>query len=62
MQYEVNRENFNKIVKSYREYVELYRLINGGSLEGATPFTDFYWRYSFFVKYQDVTIISSDSN
>ena len=60
--YEVNRDNFNKIIKKYEEYVELYTLVNGGSREGLTPFSTFYWRYTFHVRYQDNKLANSVGN
>ena len=51
--YEINRENFEKIVKNYEDYVDLYLLINGGSTEGITPFSTFYWRFTYGVRYAE---------
>ncbi len=44
LQYEQRRENFNKILESYLDYVALYKLFNKGSTKGVTPFNIFYWR------------------
>lgn len=62
MDFDVNRENFEKIINSYKDYIKLYRLINNGSIEGITPFDEFYWRFSFTVRYQDSTEISTVAN
>lgn len=51
--YENQRVIFDTIVKKYKDYVALYRLFNNGSIEGLTTFDDFYWRMSYFSKYQD---------
>lgn len=51
--YEVRREQFDKIAKRYKEYVILYRKINAGSLEGLTPFDEFYWRFTYYQKYEE---------
>ena len=45
--YENSREYFNNIVKMYKDYLELYRFFNAGSLKGATKFADFYWIHSY---------------
>lgn len=31
----------------YKDYLELYRFFNAGSLKGATKFADFYWIHSY---------------
>ena len=51
--FDVNREQFDKIIESYLNYVVLYKLINNGSIQGVTPFDTFYWRFTFHDKYQD---------
>lgn len=51
--YETNRENYDRIVKKYKEYVALYKKFNHGSAKGCTPFTVFYWRFTFLMKYED---------
>jgi hypothetical protein len=54
---EVTREHFDKLLKKYYDYVELYRFFNNGSLRGVTPFDEFYWRMTYNVKYQDISKI-----
>lgn len=49
--YENRRINFDVILKKYKEYVVFYKAINNGSLEGVTPFHDFYWHYTYYSKY-----------
>lgn len=56
--YEGTKEHFNKLKKQYEEYMDLYRFFNNGSLEGVTPFDEFYWRCTFFGKYLDLSRIS----
>ncbi len=51
--YENIRVNFDKIAKAYKEYLKLYIEVNGGSVEGVTPFDEFYWRMTYYSKYQD---------
>ena len=51
--FDTNRENFDLIVESYLNYAALYKLINNGSLKGVTSFETFYWRFTYFVKYQE---------
>ncbi|NRA65798.1 MAG: hypothetical protein HRU19_15010 [Pseudobacteriovorax sp.] len=59
MSFDTQRENFNVILESYLSYVALYKLVNNGSIEGVTPFDKFYWRFTFFVKYQNPERISA---
>lgn len=53
MSYENQRVIFDTIVKKYKDYIALYRYLNNGSVEGLTTFDDFYWRMTYFSKYQD---------
>ncbi|MFK7871722.1 MAG: hypothetical protein AB8C84_00930 [Oligoflexales bacterium] len=57
--YESSREKFNLIVKQYKSYLDLYRLINGGSIEGAVRFVEFYWMQTYHAKYLDNEGVSS---
>lgn len=57
--FDAQREQFNIIVDSYLNYVALYKLVNNGSIDGVTPFEVFYWRFTYFVKYQDPERISA---
>ena len=50
--YETSREQFNKIVAQYKEYLHLYRFFNHGKTEGATPFNHFYL-VRIFYSYHD---------
>jgi len=58
---ETTREHFNVIVQKYMDYLNLYRYFNNGSMEGITPFDQFYWRMTYYVKYHDTTKIGSNS-
>jgi hypothetical protein len=49
--YESKRIIFAIIEKKYKEYIALYKLINNGSIEGITPFDEFYWNYTYYSKY-----------
>jgi hypothetical protein len=49
--YENKRIVFNIILKRYKEYLELYRAVNNGSIAGVTPFEDFYWHYTYYSRY-----------
>ncbi|MBQ47948.1 MAG: hypothetical protein CMP10_10920 [Zetaproteobacteria bacterium] len=53
MNYETNRENFNKLKKDYENYVALYKNFNNGSIKGITPFAEFYWNLTYKTKYED---------
>ena len=50
--YKTSRKEFLKIIKLYREYLDLYRFFNQGSHEGAVPFDEFYWAHQF--EYKDI--------
>ena len=51
--FESSRNVFDSIVRKYNDYVDLYVFFNNGSAEGVTPFDEFYWRFSYNVKYED---------
>jgi hypothetical protein len=51
--YENQRVIFNGILKKYLDYVNLYRVFNNGSIEGITPFHEFYWRFTYFSRYSN---------
>lgn len=53
MIYDTNRENFDKLLKKYKEYLQLYKSFNNGSAQGATPFEAFYWRFTYSIRYED---------
>ncbi len=59
MTYENKRVIFTKIVKKYQEYVQLYRDVNNGSIEGVTPFEDFYWQYTYYARYVNGRVAES---
>lgn len=50
--YENRRDQFDKIVKKYKEYISLYKFINNGSLEGLTTFDIFYWEQSYYSQHR----------
>jgi hypothetical protein len=50
---ESSREHFEKLEKKYLDYLNLYMFFNQGSAEGATTFDDFYWRFTYEVRYED---------
>jgi|GEM_PF-1744983 len=58
MHYETSRQNFNRILESYLNYVSLYKLFNNGSIKGVTPFGTFYWRFTYYVRYEGSDSIS----
>jgi hypothetical protein len=49
--YESKRIIFAIIEKKYKDYLFLYKMVNNGSLQGATTFEDFYWHYTYYSKY-----------
>jgi hypothetical protein len=51
MSYENKRVIFNVILKRYKEYQDLYRAVNNGSIHGVTSFQDFYWHYTYYSRY-----------
>lgn len=56
--YDSSRVQFNKITEAYKNYIALYRLFNNGSIEGATPFSTFYWRMTYYVRYGDGEVMT----
>lgn len=53
MSYENKRVIFNVILRKYKEYQELYRAVNNGSIQGVTCFQDFYWHYTYYSRYNN---------
>lgn len=53
LSYENKRVIFNLILKRYKEYLELYRAVNNGSIQGVTCFQDFYWHYTYYSRYSN---------
>ncbi len=51
--YENQRVVFDVLMRKYRDYLDLYKMFNNGSLRGATTFDEFYWRMTYFSKYHD---------
>jgi hypothetical protein len=49
--YENRRIVFAVIEKKYKEYIALYKMVNNGSVQGITPFDEFYWHYTYYSKY-----------
>ena len=49
--YESKRVAFAILERKYKDYLNLYRMVNNGSLKGATRFEDFYWNYTYYSKY-----------
>ena len=49
--YENRRILFTVIEKKYKEYIALYKMVNNGSVQGITPFDEFYWHYTYSSKY-----------
>ncbi len=62
MDYEIQREQFNRVLKSYMDYCALYKLINHGELEGMSDFAEFYLRFTYRVKYYAQNGISALGN
>jgi 1-acyl-sn-glycerol-3-phosphate acyltransferase len=56
--YGASRQQFTKVLEAYLNYVALYKLFNGGSIEGVTPFNVFYWRMTYHVRYENSENIS----
>jgi len=50
-------KNYNILKGKYAEYVELYTFFNNGSSKGVTPFSEFYWRFNYYLPYQDPSTI-----
>ena len=42
-----------RLKEEHRRYLETFKLINKGSLEGATPFTTYYIYKTYITKYSD---------
>jgi hypothetical protein len=51
MSFTSRRVEFARITRKYLEYIKLYRDLNGGSQDGATPFNEFYWHMTYYSRY-----------
>lgn len=49
--------NYKNLQKKYDAYVDLYKFLNNGSTVGVTTFADFYWRFTYNVKYEDPSTV-----
>lgn len=52
------RREFEKVVKRYQKYLQLYALLNNGSYEGAKNFPDFYKCQVFTTRYSDPRVLT----
>ena len=57
--FESSRVQLDKIIKKYKDYIDLYRFFNDGSVEGAASFAEFYWRYTYYSRYKDAETITA---
>ncbi len=53
--YENRRVVFDLVAQRYKDYIALYRDLNGGSTEGIAPFDEFYWHVIYYSKYANRT-------
>ena len=60
MAYENQRVNYNRILAKYRDYLNLYKAINNGSMEGVTSFADFYMHFTYYSRYVNGAIIGEN--
>jgi|CXWK01.1.fsa_nt_gi hypothetical protein len=51
--FQARREAFENLVQKYKEYIELYKFVNNGEVQGACSFEDFYWRMTYTINYSD---------
>lgn len=56
--YGTSRQHFNKVLEAYLNYVALYKLFNNGQITGVTPFNVFYWRMTYYVRYDSSENVS----
>lgn len=47
------RQVLEGIIDKYNSYLELYAMFNDGSIQGATTFDEFYWRFSYTIRWED---------
>lgn len=53
MSYTNQRDHFEKLLKKFLEYLELYAALNNGSIEGASTYDEFYLRFTYLNRYAD---------
>lgn len=56
-----NHEHYLALRKKYQEYVLFYKFLNGGSEQGVCSFAEFYWRFTYYIHYEDVSTIGVGS-
>ena len=59
MSYTNQRDHFEKLLKKFFEYLELYADFNGGSIEGAATYDEFYLRFTYVSRYSDPTQVKT---
>lgn len=57
LMFDGDSKNYNLLKKKYLEYVDLYKFFNNGSTKGVTTFSEFYWRFNYYLPYQDANSI-----
>jgi hypothetical protein len=54
-------KEYSKLKETYLRYLESYKNLNKGSVEGATPFSVFYIYKNYVVRYMDPHRVISNS-
>ncbi len=49
----LSTEEYDKLRKKYNDYRDIYKFFNGGSLDGVTPWDEFYWRFLYRIHYEN---------
>ncbi len=52
------RKELQKVVDAHTRYLETYKRMNHGSLEGATSLRDYYLYWTYTTKYRDMRVFA----
>lgn len=52
------RKELQKIVEAHTRYLETYKMLNNGSIEGATPLRQFFTYWTYTTRYSDMRVFA----
>jgi hypothetical protein len=53
-----SRKELLKIVEAHARYMETYKMLNNGSLQGATSLRDFFTYWNYTTRYSDMRVFA----
>jgi hypothetical protein len=52
------RKDLQKVVEAHARYLETYKMLNNGSVKGATPLREFLTYWNFTTRYSDMRVFA----